>query len=99
MGYEERQQSIEKLEKIKRVLEYFDKHGGTIAEISEALGIPKSSVQRYLNEASNHIERRSISEYLKSNKHEGTKKGGKISQQRHGFSKDELGHFKGSRKK
>lgn len=99
MGYETRPQSIERLEKIKKVLEYFDKHGGTIDEISAALGISKSSVQRYLKEATDSRDRQSISEYLAANKREGTKRGGKTTQQRHGFDKDELGHFTGSRKK
>lgn len=99
MGYTERPQSIERLEKIKKVLEYFDKHGGTIDEISAALGIPKSSVQRYLQEATDSRDREAISEYLQANKQEGTRKGGRTTQQRHGFNKDKAGHFIGSTKK
>lgn len=94
MGYEDRPQSIERLKKIKKVWEYFDKHGGTIGEIAKALGMSKSSVQRYLNEGPKIIK-----EYLEANKKAGNSRGGQTSQARHGFSKDESGHFTGSRKK
>jgi predicted transcriptional regulator len=50
-GYMTRPQSLEKLENIAKVVAYFDRHGGTIKEIARALGMTKSSVQRYLNAA------------------------------------------------
>ena len=97
-GYMTRPQSLEKIEKRAKVLEYFNRNGGTIKEIAEALDIPKSSVQRYLNEAKDPEMRKLIKEYLAANKYEGNQKGGQISQEKYGYEKDELGHFKGKEK-
>ena len=92
-GYMTRPQSLERIKKIIKVLGYFDKNGGTINEISEALKIPKSSVQRYLNAAEEPEVRRLIKEYLDANKKEGNKKGGQTSQEKYGYTKDECGKF------
>ena len=95
MGYSDRPQSKEKIKKKAIVYAYFDLHGGTIAEISEATGVSKSTVQRYLAEFDDPDKLRLIKDYLKSNIIEGRSKGGKIS----GYGKDEFGRFTGSRKK
>lgn len=93
-GYMNRQQSLDRLEKIAIVAEYVGKHGGTIEEIARALGMPKSSVQRYLDAVNDP----KIRELLKNNKKEGNRRGGQTSQEKYGYSKDEAGHFTGRRK-
>ena len=93
-GYYEREQSIQRLENIKKVLEYYNAYGGTIKEIAQALGMSKSSVQRYL-EAAQDPE---IKEQLRQNKLNGNSLGGKTTQSQYGYEKDEFGHFRGSRK-
>ena len=93
-GYYEREQSIQRLENIKKVLEYYNEYGGTIKEIAQALGKSKSSVQRYL-EAAQEPE---IKEQLRQNKLNGNSRGGKSTQSQYGYEKDEFGHFRGSRK-
>lgn len=97
-GYMSRPQSLERIKNIIKVQEYFDKHGGTITEISKALGMTKSSVQRYLNAVEDSEIKEMIREYLAANKLEGKQKGGKISQSKYGYAKDESGYFKGSGK-
>lgn len=67
MGYSDRPQSKEKIEKKAIVYAYFDLHGGTIAEISEATGVSRSTVQRYLAEFDDPDKLRLIKDYLKSN--------------------------------
>lgn len=101
MGYSDRNQSIKKKENIKKVVEYFDQHGGTIKEISEALDMTKSSVQRYLNdntisEITSMETANKIKEYLLHMKKYGNKMGGLKSQENNIYIKDELGKFKGS---
>jgi len=95
MGYNDRDQSLEKIKRRQLVHDYFDKYGGTISEISKATGISKSSVQRYLNEDYTIDELKCVKAYLQSNKDAGRSKGGKNS----GYSKDELGRFTGSSKR
>ena len=95
MGYMDREQSLKKLENQKRVLEYFDAHGGTIASIAQALGLSKSSVQRYLSDVDSVSDLKLIKEYLQANKDDGRSRGGRNS----GFSKDKSGRFTGSAKK
>jgi predicted transcriptional regulator len=97
-GYMTRPQSLEKIKNIAKVQEYFDRNGGTTKEISKALGIPKSSVQRYLNAAEDPNVRQLIKEYLAANKYEGNRKGGQTSQEKYGYGKDEFGHFTGKGK-
>ena len=96
MGYMDRNQSQERRDKIKKIRKCLDEHGGTIKEISEMLGIPRSTVQRLLHaeEAFSDEESKYVEAYLQSNKEEGRSKGGKNS----GYSKDELGRFTGSGK-
>lgn len=99
MGLFDRPQSIKKIENQRQVLEYFDKHGGTIQEIADALNLSRSSVQRYLNDVKNPEKLKIIKEYLKANKEEGNKNGGRVSQERNTYDRNELGLFIGSRKK
>lgn len=97
-GYMTRPQSIEKIKNTAKVQEYFDRNGGTIKEIAQALGMSKSSVQRYLNAAQDPEIKELIKEYLIANKCEGNRRGGLTSQEKYGYGKDETGRFTGRRK-
>ena len=102
------EQYNEKIQKVTETVTEFLKNKKTIREISEITGISKSSVQRYLNdeeyikiifggEASFIIEE--INRRLEENQIEGTKLGGTNFALNNEPIKDNLGHFKGSRKK
>ncbi len=98
MGYDDRRQSIEKIEKQAVVLKYFDLHGGTINEIASALGMSTSTVQRYLSDISDPEKLKLIKDYLSNNKKMGNQKGGLISQDLYGYKKDSDGKFSGHKK-
>lgn len=98
MGYDDRRQSIEKIEKQAMVLKYFDSHGGTIDEIASALGMSSSTVQRYLNDIKDSEKLKLIKDYLSNNKRDGNKKGGLTSQNLYGYKKDSDGRFSGHKK-
>lgn len=95
MGYYDRPQSLKKIENEIKVVEYFESNGGTIQQISDALNMKRSTVQRYLNSVSDPVQLKKIKEYLKRNQEIGKSKGGKNS----GYSKDEFGRFTGSSKR
>lgn len=97
-GYMTRPQSLDRIKNIAIVFDYFDRHGGTIKEIAKALGMTKSSVQRYLNAADDPEVRKIIKNYLSNNKKEGNRRGGQTSQEKYGYDKDKSGHFTGRRK-
>lgn len=82
------------------VLEYFLAHPDSfIGEISEALSIPKSSVQRYIKKYQNiNITSRGITikEQLEINKVKGKKKGGNNFFKNNDSLRDENGKFVGS---
>lgn len=124
MDLYERNQSQERLKKIKKVYEFFDSNGGNIKEISKKLDIPESTIQRYLhsndfieyaktaaeedkktepkeleNKKGANITQNLLDNYLNEMKKEGTIKGGKNSQEKFGYEKNENGKFQGSRKK
>ena len=76
----------------------------SIAEFSKLLGegFSRSTIQRYFHEMYDNKmisekEYVEICEWLKNSAKVGYSLGGKTSQERHGFSKDELGHFKGGK--
>lgn len=103
MGYMDRPQSEKKKRNIERVVEYFDSHGGNIDEIANALGLSRSSTQRYLNdsyvaEIRSVEEARLIKEYLLAMKNEGNVKGGQKSTSDSRYVQDESGKFRGSRR-
>ena len=91
----------EKYEKIKIALERY-KEAKNLSDLSKLTGIPTSSLQRYLKDDSKKLvgqaEYGKIVEWLSNAKLNGLKNGGKKSQNTHGFSKDENGHFLGSGK-
>ena len=101
-------QQLEKDDKIKKVLIAFLSSKKTIEEISEGTGISKSSVQRYLTDedairfiytkdADFIIEE--IKRKLEENKKEGLSKGGINFAKNNISTKDENGHFTGSKKR
>lgn len=72
-----------------------------ISEISDATGIPKSSIQRYLEKEKSRIilsTGNTIQEQLKLNKLRGQRKGGIISFENNDSVKDEKGRFVGTTK-
>jgi len=78
---------------------------GSIREFSEVLGngFSKSTIQRYFHEMYEYkmigiSEYEEICEWLKNNTKTGNIKGGKISQEKYGYEKDELGHFRGGKR-
>lgn len=91
----------EEVERKKRiVIEYISEHPyAYIGEISEATGISKSSVQRYLESAKDKVIQSTgltIEEQLKINKLRGQRKGGITSFENNDSIKDETGRFVGS---
>lgn len=106
-----KEQKEEMLRKLLEILRNLST-SNSIKEISEKTKIPTSTIQRYLNKKeliyevlkeSNCAEFaeqtiKEIEAWLQNNKTEGLKRGGTTSQERHGYSKDETGHFIGSRK-
>ena len=89
----------EQLEREKKVLEYFIEHPTAyIREIAEKTGIPKSSVQRYLQKyAKFRLENGlTIEEQLQKNQDQGRKKGGITYYQNNEPTREENGRFTGS---
>ena len=98
------EQLYEKIKRIKLLLSEIN-NSKNIKELSEKTRIPKSSVQRYLNDydflISNDLctidDLKTIRNWLKIAKNEGVSRGGKISQTRHGYEKNEKGEFTGNK--
>ena len=101
-------QQEEKKDKIKIVVNSFLKGKKTIVEIEKETGISSSSVQRYLKEydyikeiygtnAEFIIEE--IQRKLQENKKEGLSKGGTNFAKNNISTKDEKGHFTGSKRR
>ena len=97
-----------KKENIAKVVRVFISTDYTIDEVAEQTKISSSSVQRYLNDEASIREIFGLdADYiipiikngLKKNKQDGLVRGGTNSSQRNVALKDELGHFKGSRRK
>lgn len=75
-----------------------------IREFSEIMGpgYSKSTIQRYFHDMYklkiiNEKEYSEICEWLKENKKIGNSLGGIVSQEKYGYEKDEIGHFKGGK--
>ena len=88
-----------KEEKIKLAINnYFKVYN--LKELSELLNISTSSLQRYLHDDSNKYtskeEYLKIRDWLSNAKMVGLSTGGKNSQEKYGYFKDENGHFKGN---
>lgn len=99
--YKEREQERKKREKIRRTLELY-KTARNLTELAQKTGYSTSSLQRYLKEDSHKYlseeEYREVVEWLNTAKIQGRIKGGVISQEEHGYAKDEHGKFQGKGK-
>lgn len=106
-------QRLERLQKFSKILVALP-DCNSIGEISEVTNIPTSTIQRYLNDKKLYeeffleagmIKEDNVDELferiqssLKEYKQNGLSKGGKKSQELHGYEKDENGKFRGGRK-
>ena len=95
-------------ENVKKVVVTFLKGNYTISEVAKITGLTSSTVQRYLHDvtyiqgcfganASEIIAE--INDRLDSNKKEGLSRGGTNYSKNNECTKDELGHFTGSKRK
>ena len=105
MNLRQQEEKELKLQKLIEVYRNFKNNLNSIKELSEKLGngFSTSTIQRYFHELYEKklIEKEEydeICEWLNNNKKISRSIGGKNSQERHGFSKDELGHFTGGKK-
>lgn len=97
------EQRIAMLNKMSKILSVLPECS-SIGEVSNATGIPTSTIQRYLNRKDLLEEVigetlceeffPKIQEWLANAKMNGLINGGKVSQERHGYLKDEIGKFK-----
>ena len=105
MNLRQQEEKELKLQKLIEVYRNFKNDLNSIKELSEKLGngFSTSTIQRYFHELyeKNYIEKEEYDEiciWLNNNKKVSRSIGGKISQEKYGFSKDELGHFTGGKK-
>ena len=99
-----KEQLYEKIKKIRLILMEINSCKN-IKEISEKTNISRSSIQRYLNDyeflLSNDLctidDCKKINNWLKVAKNEGVSRGGKNSQAKHGYEKNEEGKFTGNK--
>lgn len=104
------EQREERLRKFERIIDSMP-NCSNIDEISLLTGIPSSTIQRYLNKTElyeelaevKNMDKEELKEtfentkrWLKQAKENGLSKGGKTSQEKHGFSKTKGGLFNGS---
>lgn len=101
VSYKYRSSEMEADEKRLLAIDNFSKVKN-LEELSNLLGFSTSSLQRYLKDDAKQIVSKNkyeeICKWLANAKYEGLVSGGKTSQELHGFSKDEIGKFKGSKK-
>lgn len=104
MNYKQIEKKQEKLKILIKTYRELKNEIKSIKEFSERLGtgFSRSTIQRYFHEMYEHkmiseTEYREICEWLKNNSKEGHSLGGKNSQEKYGYGKDELGHFKGGK--
>ena len=105
MNYRQQEEKEYKLQRLITVYRNFKNEVNSVKELSEKLGngFSTSTIQRYFHELynKNYIDKDEYDEicaWLDNNKKISRSIGGKISQERHGYSKDELGHFTGGKK-
>ena len=102
MNYGQIEKKQEKLKILIDAYREFKDNISSLREFSKMLGtgFSKSTIQRYFHEM---YEQKMIDEneyaeiclWLKNNVREGNSLGGNVAQQKYGYEKDELGHFKG----
>ena len=105
MNYSQQEEKEFKLQRLIEVYRSCKNEINSIKELSLKLGkgFSTSTIQRYFHELykKNIIDKDEYDEiciWLSNNKKISTSIGGKVSQEKHGYSKDELGHFTGGRK-
>lgn len=105
MNYGQMEKKQEKLIVLLNAFRELKGKVGSIKELSEILGegYSKSTIQRYFHEMYdlhmiNLEEYNEICDWLKGNIKAGTSLGGIVTQEKYGYSQDELGHFKGGKK-
>ena len=98
-------QEIERLNKVKDIISKL-RDCISIKEISIKTNIPTSTIQRYLNntkllkESGLHDEDiNNINTWLRNAKRIGLSKGGKNSQEKYTYDRDNFGHYNGMKRK
>lgn len=95
------EQVIERMKKVRSILDELN-NSSSIKEISEKTKIPTSTIQRYLNNnkllkecglTDNDIA--NINTWLSNSKKSGLSKGGKNSQEKYTYNRDNSGHYTG----
>lgn len=103
MNYKQQEEKERKLIEFRDLLRKLRSNVSGIKELSKKLGngFSESIIQRYMHELyERHLIREEYKEnceWLKNNKKISNSMGGKISQEKYGYEKDELGHFKGGK--
>lgn len=105
MNIKQQEEKERKLIEFRDIFRQLKNSVSGIKELSEKLGegFSKSTIQRYLHELYernliHEEEYKEIKDWLKENKEKGNIIGGIISQEKYGYSKDEIGHFQGRKK-
>jgi AcrR family transcriptional regulator len=98
-----KQEELKRL-RILKVAKYFLDNGGNIDDLEKAIGIPHSSIQRYLHdkiiiEMLGQEAYQTIQSKLNQNKQEGLISGGQNYAINNQFTKDKTGKFTGSKKR
>ena len=102
------EQRILKESRVRKVVDTFLKNNKTIKELEQVLNIPKSTIQRDLNDTDtitsiygkdSEFIMQEIQRKLEQNKKEGLSRGGSTFAENNTATKDELGHFTGSKRK
>ena len=101
----QRERKLEKLIEFRDLFRTLKNSVSSIEELSVKLGsgFSRSTIQRYFHELYDkgligEEEYKDIQQWLKKSKESGLSKGGTNSQRSHGYSKDDQGHFMGSKK-
>ena len=94
-------QQIERLNKVKEIISLLPQCN-TIGEINQITNIPTSTIQRHLNNQEllkecnlKQEEIDGIKAWLKNAKRNGLSQGGKTSQEKYNYERDEKGHYTG----
>ena len=105
MNYKQQEEKEIKLNKLLETYRILKNDITSIKVLSEKLCncFSTSTIQRYFHELYNlriidDNEYEEICIWLNNNKNNSRSIGGKVSQERYGYSKDELGHFTGGKK-
>lgn len=95
-----KEQEFAMLERLKLIIGNFQKYNN-ITELSKDIGISTSTIQRDLNKKKEIVELIGeegyyvVEAWLLKAKLDGLSKGGKNSQEKYNYDKDEVGHYRG----